>query len=99
METGAELVLSFNLFSLSFSFSGWLKVFAVKPGIVGIYGVKSRLYLCMNKDGTAQGMVSYISLILLHQSTYVLKAIKNAFFQVSLGVGDICICFSYVQCC
>lgn len=79
MGTGAELVLSFFLFSLSFSLLGWLKMFAVKPGVVGIRGVKSRLYLCMNKEGTAQGMVSYISTILLHHSTYVLKAIKIAF--------------------
>ncbi|KAK3543911.1 hypothetical protein QTP70_031166, partial [Hemibagrus guttatus] len=35
----------------------WLKVFAVKPGVVGIRGVKSRLYLCMNNEGIAQGML------------------------------------------
>ncbi|XP_026768690.2 fibroblast growth factor 5, partial [Pangasianodon hypophthalmus] len=37
----------------------WLKVFAVKPGVVGIRGVKSRLYLCMNKEGIAQGMTQF----------------------------------------
>uniref|UniRef100_A0A3Q3GB76 Fibroblast growth factor n=1 Tax=Labrus bergylta TaxID=56723 RepID=A0A3Q3GB76_9LABR len=33
----------------------WLKVFAMKHGVVGIRGVKSGLYLCMNRDGQAYG--------------------------------------------
>ncbi|KAM9486765.1 fibroblast growth factor 4B-like [Clarias gariepinus] len=37
----------------------WLKMFAVKPGVVGIRGVKSRLYLCMNREGIAQGMTNF----------------------------------------
>lgn len=64
-------MLSFFLFS-----PGWLKVFAVKPGVVGIHGVKSGLYLCMNKEGMAQGMVSYISTIIHQYTTCVMKAIK-----------------------
>ncbi|XP_047011789.2 fibroblast growth factor 4 [Ictalurus punctatus] len=37
----------------------WLKVFAVKPGVVGIHAVKSKLYLCMNNDGVAQGKTKF----------------------------------------
>jgi len=29
----------------------------MRPGIVGIRGVKSKLYLCMNQEGIAHGMV------------------------------------------
>uniref|UniRef100_A0AAY5ENG1 Fibroblast growth factor n=1 Tax=Electrophorus electricus TaxID=8005 RepID=A0AAY5ENG1_ELEEL len=43
--------------ALSCSVSGWLGVFAMKPGVVGIRGTKSRLYLCMNEEGIAKGMV------------------------------------------
>ncbi len=32
-------------------------MFAVRPGIVGIRGVKSERYLCMNQEGIAHGMV------------------------------------------
>ncbi|XP_043085571.1 fibroblast growth factor 4B isoform X2 [Puntigrus tetrazona] len=32
-----------------------LRVFAVRPGIVGICGVKSERYLCMNQEGIAHG--------------------------------------------
>ncbi|GAA6095610.1 fibroblast growth factor 4A [Tachysurus ichikawai] len=39
----------------------WVKVFAVKPGVVGIRGVMSRLYLCMNKEGITQGMTQFSS--------------------------------------
>ncbi|KAK2849783.1 hypothetical protein Q7C36_008566 [Tachysurus vachellii] len=39
----------------------WVKVFAVKPGVVGIRGVISRLYLCMNKEGITQGMTQFSS--------------------------------------
>uniref|UniRef100_A0A8P4KRU8 Fibroblast growth factor n=1 Tax=Dicentrarchus labrax TaxID=13489 RepID=A0A8P4KRU8_DICLA len=34
---------------------GWLKVFAMKHGVVGIRGVKSGLYVCMSADGLAYG--------------------------------------------
>ncbi|XP_062287330.1 fibroblast growth factor 4A [Scomber scombrus] len=33
----------------------WLKVFAMKHGVVGIRGVKSGLYLCMGGEGLAYG--------------------------------------------
>ncbi|XP_032385804.1 fibroblast growth factor 4A [Etheostoma spectabile] len=33
----------------------WLKVFAMKQGVVGIRGVKSGLYLCMSGEGLAYG--------------------------------------------
>lgn len=36
---------------------GWLKVFAMKRGVVGIKGVKSNLYLCLSADGVARGAV------------------------------------------
>lgn len=37
---------------------GWLKVFAMKHGVVGIRGVKSGLYLCMSAQGRTYGAVS-----------------------------------------
>lgn len=37
---------------------GWLKMFAMKHGVVGIRGVKSGLYLCMSAQGRAYGAVS-----------------------------------------
>lgn len=46
---------------------GLLRVFAMSPGVVGISGVKSEMYLCMNKEGNACGMVReaiYYSIIL-----------------------------------
>nr|XP_009302933.1 fibroblast growth factor 4B [Danio rerio] len=36
-----------------------LKVFAMRPGVVGIRGVKSQLYLCMNQEGNAHGMKKF----------------------------------------
>lgn len=36
----------------------WLKVFAMKQGVVGIRGVKSGLYLCINGERLAYGAVS-----------------------------------------
>uniref|UniRef100_A0A671TSF6 FGF n=1 Tax=Sparus aurata TaxID=8175 RepID=A0A671TSF6_SPAAU len=36
----------------------WLKMFAMKHGVVGIRGVKSGLYLCMSAQGRAYGAVS-----------------------------------------
>ncbi|XP_067300902.1 fibroblast growth factor 7 [Pseudorasbora parva] len=38
---------------------GLLRVFAMRPGIVGIRGVKSELYLCMNQEGIAHGMKKF----------------------------------------
>lgn len=32
-------------------------MFALRAGVVGIRGVKSELYLCMNQEGIAHGMV------------------------------------------
>lgn len=87
METSAVVFLS--LLSDIFFLSGWLKVFAVKPGVVGIHGVKSKLYLCMNNDGVAQGKVRYIHMILHHHTSCIMKAIKNVFGKVPLGVGDV----------
>lgn len=42
---------------MSSSPPGWLKVFAMKHGVVGIRGVKSALYLCMNGEGLAYATV------------------------------------------
>ncbi|XP_056611052.1 fibroblast growth factor 4B [Triplophysa dalaica] len=36
-----------------------LRVFAMSPGVVGIRGVKSEMYLCMNKEGNACGMKEF----------------------------------------
>lgn len=36
---------------------GWLTVFAMRRGVVGIKGVLSGLYLCMDEDGLAFGEV------------------------------------------
>ncbi|XP_065149057.1 fibroblast growth factor 4A [Paramisgurnus dabryanus] len=36
-----------------------LRVFATSPGVVGIYGVRSQLYLCMNEKGIALGMKQF----------------------------------------
>ncbi|XP_062861791.1 fibroblast growth factor 4A [Trichomycterus rosablanca] len=36
-----------------------VRVFAMKPGVVGIQGVKSGLSLCMNKEGITRGMKQF----------------------------------------
>ncbi|XP_048049001.1 fibroblast growth factor 4B isoform X2 [Megalobrama amblycephala] len=36
-----------------------LRVFALRAGVVGIRGVKSELYLCMNQEGIAHGMKKF----------------------------------------
>ncbi|XP_051998880.1 fibroblast growth factor 4A [Xyrauchen texanus] len=36
-----------------------LRVFAMRPGVVGICGVKSELYLCMDEEGIARGMKQF----------------------------------------
>ncbi|RXN06023.1 transmembrane protease serine 3 [Labeo rohita] len=46
-----------------------LRVFAVRPGIVGIRGVKSERYLCMNQEGIAHGMENAGLLLGLHAIT------------------------------
>lgn len=42
---------------MSLPAEGWLKVFAMKRGVVGIRGVKSGLYLCLGADGLPHGAV------------------------------------------
>ncbi|XP_067265585.1 fibroblast growth factor 4A isoform X1 [Chanodichthys erythropterus] len=37
----------------------FLRVFAWRAGVVGIRGVKSELYLCMNQEGIAHGMKKF----------------------------------------
>ncbi|XP_074514312.1 fibroblast growth factor 4A-like [Sebastes fasciatus] len=46
----------------------WLKVFAMKHGVVGIRGVKSSLYLCMNKEGLAYGAEKFSDDCLLKEN-------------------------------
>lgn len=46
-----------NVFFVFPSAEGWLKVFAMKHGVVGIKGVKSGLYLCMSGEGLTYGAV------------------------------------------
>ncbi|XP_020491093.2 fibroblast growth factor 4A [Labrus bergylta] len=46
----------------------WLKVFAMKHGVVGIRGVKSGLYLCMNRDGQAYGAEQFSDDCLLKEN-------------------------------
>ncbi|XP_041638325.1 fibroblast growth factor 4A [Cheilinus undulatus] len=46
----------------------WLKVFAMKRGVVGIRGVKSGLYLCMNGDGLAYGAEEFSDDCLLKEN-------------------------------
>lgn len=50
-------ISSWSFSSFSVCLLGLLRVFAMRPGIVGIRGVKSELYLCMNQEGTAHGTV------------------------------------------
>lgn len=46
-----------HLCNRSLYYLGWLKVFAMKRGVVGIKGVKTNLYLCLSADGMAYGSV------------------------------------------
>ncbi|XP_034550120.1 fibroblast growth factor 4A [Notolabrus celidotus] len=46
----------------------WLKVFAMKHGVVGIRGVKSGLYLCMKADGLAYGAEKFSDDCLLKEN-------------------------------
>ncbi|XP_026886637.2 fibroblast growth factor 4A [Electrophorus electricus] len=68
----------------------WLGVFAMKPGVVGIRGTKSRLYLCMNEEGIAKGMKEFSSDCLFkehleenHYTTYSSAAYPNLYLAVS----------------
>ena len=40
--------------------AGYLRVFAMKHGVVGIRGVTAGLYLCMKADGVVYGSVSLL---------------------------------------
>ncbi|XP_067371896.1 fibroblast growth factor 4 [Channa argus] len=46
----------------------WLKVFAMKHGVVGIRGVRSGLYLCMNGEGRAYGTEQFSDDCLLNEN-------------------------------
>uniref|UniRef100_UPI0037E9401E fibroblast growth factor 4A n=1 Tax=Semicossyphus pulcher TaxID=241346 RepID=UPI0037E9401E len=46
----------------------WLKVFAMKHGVVGIRGVKSGLYLCMSGEGHAYGAEQFSDDCLLKEN-------------------------------
>ncbi|XP_070771038.1 fibroblast growth factor 4A [Enoplosus armatus] len=46
----------------------WLKVFAMKHGVVGIRGVKSGLYLCMSGEGLAYGVEQFSDDCLLKEN-------------------------------
>ncbi|XP_049341074.1 fibroblast growth factor 4A [Astyanax mexicanus] len=68
----------------------WLKLFAMKHGVVGIRGVKSKLYLCMNKEGIAQGKKQFSSECLFkehleenHYTTYSSAAHPGLYLALS----------------
>ncbi|XP_059199502.1 fibroblast growth factor 4A [Centropristis striata] len=46
----------------------WMKVFAMKHGVVGIKGVKSGLYLCMSEGGLAYGAEQFSDDCLLKEN-------------------------------
>lgn len=60
-----------------------LRVFAVRPGIVGICGVKSERYLCMNPEGIAQGMKKFSNECLFKE--HMEKNHYNTYSSVSTG--------------
>lgn len=47
---------------------GWLTVFAMRRGVVGIKGVMSGLYLCMDEDGLVFGEVCKLLLLQINLS-------------------------------
>ncbi|XP_035250324.1 fibroblast growth factor 4A [Anguilla anguilla] len=47
---------------------GWLKMFAMEQGVVGVQGLKSGLYLCMNKDGISHGLSRFTADCLFRES-------------------------------
>ncbi|XP_076858719.1 fibroblast growth factor 4A-like [Brachyhypopomus gauderio] len=68
----------------------WLGVFAMKPGVVGIRGTESRLYLCMNKEGIAHGTKEFSSDCLFkerleenHYTTYSSAAHPGLYLAMS----------------
>ncbi|KAI4886559.1 hypothetical protein NFI96_027117 [Prochilodus magdalenae] len=70
--------------------TGLLKVFAMKRGVVGIRGIKSELYLCMNEEGIAQGMKQFSpdclfkeSLEENHYTTYSSAAYPGLYLALS----------------
>ncbi|XP_064167346.1 fibroblast growth factor 4A isoform X1 [Anguilla rostrata] len=46
----------------------WLKMFAMEQGVVGVQGLKSGLYLCMNKDGISHGLSRFTADCLFRES-------------------------------
>ncbi|KAK2905294.1 hypothetical protein Q8A67_007093 [Cirrhinus molitorella] len=71
-----------------------LRVFAVRPGIVGIRGVKSEQYLCMNQEGIAQGMKKFSNECLFkerieenHYNTY--SSLRTGFFLALSQQGQL----------
>ncbi|KAJ8367199.1 hypothetical protein AAFF_G00324420 [Aldrovandia affinis] len=69
---------------------GWLKVFAMRQGVVGIQGLKSALYLCMNRDGISHGSGQFSSDCLFrenleenHYTTY--SSISHPGFYLALS--------------
>ncbi|KAG7239114.1 hypothetical protein INR49_029994 [Caranx melampygus] len=68
----------------------WLKVFAIKHGVVGIKGVKSGLYLCMSGEGLVEGMEQFSDDCLLkenleenHYTTYSSLSYPGAYLALS----------------
>ncbi|XP_016341878.1 fibroblast growth factor 6-like [Sinocyclocheilus anshuiensis] len=71
-----------------------LRVFAVRPGIVGICGVKSERYLCMNQEGIAHGMKNFSNECLFkehmeenHYNTY--SSLSTGFFLALSQQGQL----------
>ncbi|XP_036396726.1 fibroblast growth factor 5 [Megalops cyprinoides] len=46
----------------------WLKVFAMRQGVVGIQGLKTGLYLCMDKEGISRGSDQFTADCLFRES-------------------------------
>ncbi|TNN56353.1 Fibroblast growth factor 6 [Liparis tanakae] len=68
----------------------WLKVFSMKHGVVGIRGVKSALYLCMNGKGLAYATEQFSDDCLLkehleenHYNTY--SSLSHPGFYLALS--------------
>ncbi|XP_034042393.1 fibroblast growth factor 4A [Thalassophryne amazonica] len=68
----------------------WMRVFAVKSGVVGIKGVKSGLYLCFSGDGWPYGAKSFTDDCLLketleenHYTTYSTVSYPTKFLALS----------------
>ncbi|XP_073329840.1 fibroblast growth factor 4A isoform X1 [Pagrus major] len=68
----------------------WLKIFAMKHGVVGIRGVRSGLYLCMSGEGRAYGAAQFSDDCLLkenleenHYTTYSSLAHPGIYLALS----------------